>query len=403
MEMFQNMTPPVLEASPQPGSNEQAIYNEIARFAREALAGDFETARARLRRLIPRLNKLEPKLAVALGSAVDSAGGIRGKIFNQAPVDADSRQNLVYTIYPVTLPIEPSFPDEVRIPLHKVIKEWRANDALLMAGLSPCRSLLFSGPPGVGKSLAAAYLAKSLDLPLLTLDLAAVMSSFLGKTGSNLRLVLDYARSFPCVLFLDEFDTIAKRRSDEADVGELKRLVTVLLQSIDQWPSSSLLIAATNHGDLLDPAVWRRFDVSFEFPLPNISTRENFFKAAGLEENISKQLAQKTHDRNFSELERILTSAKKEAILYGEDYVSVLVSHYGLQQNGRESSLPIKKREKRLSVQERNQEILRLKKTKTSLRQIARTLNISHTTVIRFLKEYNGENLGEAKSINRKR
>src|SRR5690606_32775240 len=105
--------------------------------------------------------------------------------------------------------------------------------------------------------------------PLLILDLASVMSSYLGRTGTNLRHVLDYAKSLDCVLLLDELDAIAKRRDDRGEIGELKRLVTVLLQQIDDWPPKSLLIAATNHADLLDPALWRRFDVTLEFPIPD--------------------------------------------------------------------------------------------------------------------------------------
>src|SRR5665213_3572636 len=123
-------------------------------------------------------------------------------------------------------------------------------------------------PPGVGKTLAARWIARELHRPLLTLDLSAVMSSFLGRTGANVRHVLDYAKGVDCVLLLDELDSIAKRRDDASDVGELKRLVTVLLQEIDDWPSTGLLIAATNHSDLLDPAVWRRFEMRVNFPMP---------------------------------------------------------------------------------------------------------------------------------------
>ncbi|KOO11114.1 AAA family ATPase, partial [Vibrio xuii] len=140
----------------------------------------------------------------------------------------------------------------------QVLLEREYNDALLSEGLQPTKSIIFQGPPGVGKTLSARWLANQLDLPLLTLDLATVMSSFLGKTGSNVRAVLEHAMSFPCVLLLDEFDAIAKRRDDDRELGELKRLVTVLLQTIDEWPATSLLIAATNHGELLDPAIWRR-------------------------------------------------------------------------------------------------------------------------------------------------
>src|SRR5450830_1379817 len=167
---------------------DQNIFNEIGRFAREALAGDAETARARLRRLLPKIDKVEPALALALGTAISQATTIRGKVFDQAPLDADTRQNLLFTTYPVRLSVEPTFSTNIDIALQDVLREWRSADALLAEGLAPTRSLLLSGPPGVGKSLAAAFLAKSLDLPLLTLDLATVMSSFLGKTGANLRM-----------------------------------------------------------------------------------------------------------------------------------------------------------------------------------------------------------------------
>ena len=141
----------------------------------------------------------------------------------------------------------------------------RASAALLLdAGLEPPKTLLLSGPPGVGKTVTAGYLAYRLDLPLVTLELAAMMSSFLGKTGQNLRELLDHARASNCVLLLDEFDALAKRRDDQSDVGELKRLVNVLLLELARWPPSAVLVAATNHPQLLDPAVARRFDVVLE-------------------------------------------------------------------------------------------------------------------------------------------
>ena len=112
--------------------------------------------------------------------------------------------------------------------------------------------------------------------PLLILDLSAVMSSYLGRTGSNLRHVLDYAKSLDCVLLLDELDAIAKRRDDSSEIGKLKRLVTVLLQQLDDWPSAGLLIAATNHTDLLDHAVWCRFEELVKFGIPQQDTVKVF-------------------------------------------------------------------------------------------------------------------------------
>ena len=133
---------------------------------------------------------------------------------------------------------EPVFSPNIARQLKAIVEERLNPHALRAAGLEPTRTALFVGPPGVGKTMAARWVARELGRPLLTLDLAAVMSSYLGRTGSNLRLVLDYAKAIDCVLLLDELDAIAKRRDDREEIGELKRLVTVLIQQIDDWPSS---------------------------------------------------------------------------------------------------------------------------------------------------------------------
>jgi AAA+ superfamily predicted ATPase len=170
--------------------------------------------------------------------------------------------------------------------------------------------------------MAARWLARELERPLLVLDLAAVMSSFLGRTGSNLRHVLDYAKSIDCVLLLDELDALAKRRDDRGEVGELKRLVTVLLQEVDDWPASSILVAATNHADLLDLAVWRRFEMSIEFSLPDVSQIERLALAlltpytddAG---TWGKVLAYALKGRSHNDIEREIVQARRAAVTSG--------------------------------------------------------------------------------------
>jgi SpoVK/Ycf46/Vps4 family AAA+-type ATPase len=157
---------------------------------------------------------------------------------------------------------------EVTAILEEIVAERQHLDSLQKSGVTATRSLLLSGAPGTGKTLTARWLAQQLGLPLVTLDLASVVSSYLGSSGKNIKAALQYADSAPCVLLLDEFDAVAKRRDDDSDIGELKRLVNVLLIELDRWGGNSLLVAATNHPQLLDPAIDRRFDRRVEIGLP---------------------------------------------------------------------------------------------------------------------------------------
>ena len=159
------------------------------------------------------------------------------------------------------------------------------------------------------------------------------MSSFLGKTGNNIRSVLNYASSFPCVLLLDEFDAIAKKRDDDSDVGELKRLVTVLLQSIDEWPATSIMIAATNHAELLDPAVWRRFDNIIKFSTPEIGNIRSFLIHKNIPENIADLVSHSAYGESFAIIEKKVWQAKKNMIIEETSFVSELLDVFNVAED----------------------------------------------------------------------
>lgn len=144
-------------------------------------------------------------------------------------------------------------------------------ETLLAAhGLTPRRTVLLTGPPGTGKSASAEALADEMGRDFAVVNLATVVSSLLGDTARNLAAIFDTAAGEPLVLLFDEFDAIAKERAEQTDHGELKRVVTAFLQLLERFRGPSVLLAATNHPDLLDLAVWRRFDLALEFEPPPV-------------------------------------------------------------------------------------------------------------------------------------
>lgn len=301
------------------------IERDFVHLARLAIEARQEDAAALIRRTFRGLIRQRPDLAPAAQEILEQISGgspVRGGVVAHAlPVDADSRLELLTREYPVTVPTEPVWSDQVAGQLVGIIEERRKAAELVRAGLEPTRSALLIGPPGVGKTLAARWLASQIERPFLTLDLAAVMSSFLGRTGNNIRAVLGYARGAGSVLLLDEFDAIAKRRDDATDVGELKRLVTVLLQAVDDWPSDGLLLAATNHPELLDPAVWRRFDCLIEFPMPNAANIAVFVRQELIDATPSPDLldllVETFKGSSFADIARELNDAKRQAVVRG--------------------------------------------------------------------------------------
>lgn len=309
------------------------LEKDFVHLVRMALDGKSDDVAALARRALRQVAEHRPDLVDDITMVLRASNAVVRKAAPPAsvamPVDIDSRLELLRRYDPDDIPGEPTWPVDVAIHLQRVLVERQRERELHTAGLTPTRSMLFVGPPGVGKTLAARWIARELKFPLLVLDLSAVMSSFLGRTGGNIRSVLDYAKSFSSVLLLDEFDAIAKRRDDSSEIGELKRLVTVLLQEVDHWPAHSLLIAATNHPELLDPAVWRRFEQVVQFPLPTDMDIRKLIEGSlqGLYGGLDPMaIAAVLRGRSFADIARLLTAAKRDAIVSEKSPIEALTN-----------------------------------------------------------------------------
>lgn len=216
--------------------------------------------------------------------------------------------------------------DATQSALDEILMEHNRADTLRSYGLQPSQKLLFCGPPGCGKTLAAEVIANALSLPLVLVRLDSVISSFLGETAANLRKVFDYIGEQPVVALFDEFDALTKDRGDSADHGELKRSVNAVLQMMDGYRGESILVATTNYETLLDRAVWRRFDEVVRFEMPNLEQIKRLLtlKLSGVRRNFEvddAQVASLFKGMSHADIERVLRRAVKEMILSGREFM----------------------------------------------------------------------------------
>jgi hypothetical protein len=218
-------------------------------------------------------------------------------------------------------------PDDAKKVIDRLVTYFKHADQLVASGVPVSCSMLMFGPPGCGKTQAAKYIASELGLPLITARMDGLISSYLGSTSKNLRSLFEHAMSRPCVLFLDEFDAIAKMRDDGRELGELKRVVISLLQNIDAMGKDHVLLAATNHEHLLDPAIWRRFTYKMQLKEPALELRramlKRFFRDFG-SDDVTEALADATDGLSGAHLRQLADECIRSAVIDGKASVSTL-------------------------------------------------------------------------------
>ncbi len=228
--------------------------------------------------------------------------------------------SFLYHIYPKTTMDDLVFSKEILDEIHEFIQEHYRIDLLRTYNLSPRNRVLLIGEPGTGKTSLTEALASSLSLPLYSIRYDGIIGSYLGETATRLRQTFDYIKTQNCILFLDEFDSIGKERGDIHETGEIKRVVSSLLLQIDELPEHVIIVAATNHPELLDKAVWRRFQVRLELAKPDVAEIAKwisiFESKTELKFDIdAKLITSRLLGLSFSEIEELFLNIRRKYIL----------------------------------------------------------------------------------------
>ncbi len=359
-----------------------------------ALAADYTRVRRIVQKLARELEEAGDHAAANELRAIVKKKGVplrASGYMESLPVDAKSRLPLIEE---QPWPGNPLFlNEEASRTFADFISDVQNIDRLSSKGLASRLGLMLSGPPGTGKSLLAGNVAARLGRPFYVVRLDSVISSLLGDTAKNIRTVFDYVPAKEAVLFLDEMDAIAKLRDDRHELGELKRVVNTVIQSIDSLDYHAVVVAATNHPHLLDPAIWRRFPYKIELRVPEADVRAELWKHFLFEDGDSADMAAVlaiiSEGLTGADIETIALTARRHALL-GErklDLGAVALA-VSATREGR-STLPQKDP---LDPDQKKQLAIRLKEQgNITGADIARLLDVTRQAVYLYLKQEGGD------------
>lgn len=373
-----------------------AVRHQVERLRDAARKNNDYTSARSLEQLLSKASKAAEMVPSRLTqSRAMSPMPLKGEeltVNTAVPVDRETASPLADVIFPDFLPeVMPIFTESLSDAARTLIEEWQNAEALAKIGVYPSTTCLLFGPPGVGKTTLALWMARQLQIPAVVARIDGLISSFLGTTARNVGNLFAFANRYRCVLVLDEFDAVAKVRDDPHEVGEIKRVVNALLQNIDARRGNGITIAVTNHESLLDPAIWRRFEIQLQIPKPNIQGRLAIVQA-----NLPPTDPGKAVERFVSWLTDGLSGAEVET------YVKGLKKALAIQTDKSTDIIPALKRSTLLSgpkmnalririltlePQEAAQQLAREPELQLTQLEIAQILSKDKATVNRWLKQ----------------
>ncbi|HDZ46429.1 hypothetical protein LCGC14_0087350 [marine sediment metagenome] len=308
------------------GDKNPAVENHLRRLVKALEKSGEDDKASRLNKLLSKSNTYTQMMPTRVEVASSALGGEDLTPSVKAPVDKETSSTLAQIFFPEQLSNKtPIFQQGLSESMSSLLEEWLNTGKLREADIKPALSLMMFGAPGTGKTLLAHYIAKRLGYPLVVAKLDGLVSSLLGTTAKNIANLFAFSNRYKCILLLDEFDAVAKLRDDPNELGELKRVVNTLLQCLDSRSEIGFTIAITNHEALLDPAVWRRFDIRINVPKPSWDVRVEIIKSQlGSKSNITDTqvsfLAWVTAEYSGSDIEKLTDFIKRRQALLGRDY-----------------------------------------------------------------------------------
>lgn len=369
----------------------EAVLHQVQRLKVELEKGGHDKEAKALEAM---LNSAEANVDMSPSKIKKSFVHFGGELLTKktpVPVDRETSAPLAEVYFMEDLPEEvPSFDENIQVAIQTIVKEWLKFDRLKEIDALPTSSCLIYGLPGTGKTHLAKWIAREIGMPVVLAKLDGLMSSFLGTTSRNIGNLFSFANRYKCVLLLDEFDAIAKLRNDAQEVGEVKRVVNTLLQSLDGRHERGFTIGVTNHESLLDPAIWRRFDVQIEIPKPSLHVMatllEKFLKPLPFTDTQIMFLVWCLEGGSGADIEVLSKWLKRSYVMNEEKNLVVLMKQFALLNAGRVET------DKRITLLQKDEDILAEllvdKRYTFKQKEVAELFGISQSSVSKHISKH---------------